>query len=543
MAAMTGLSIAQCQSARLSRDARFDGRFFVAVKTTGIFCRPICPANLPHEANVEYFTNQAQALQSGYRPCLRCRPDSAPGSWAWRGVETTFQRAVSLIDQGDLQGSNLPELADRLGISDRYLRQLFQKYLGMSPKQYAQYQQLMFAKQLLHSSNMSIGEIAIASGFNSVRRFNDAFQKKLKLTPRDTRKATRSSENITETTVSKTLRLSYREPFNWDHLLAFYRKRAVRGVEEVGENYYARTFVTGTAKGWFRAQLGDKSTLEITFDIDDMTQLKHMVSQIRRMLDLDADIAVIEQHLKQTTIAPMMGSGIRIPGVWSVWEAGVRAIFGQQVSIVAAITMLNRFVDSLDQVVDKSVVNDVRKVVNKSMGSSDERVEGGSEGGYEESSEENDIGQQERGETAESHRYFPTPKDIANADLSVLKMPKSRKDTLQRFAAYMVDYPDSAPEEWLALKGIGPWTVSYAKLRGLSQPDCFLSTDLVIKKAMNELQQTATTTKISPNPTEKSAPSDTSSQSSTSAADLQAITESVSPWGSYATFNCWNSQS
>ena len=176
------LTSQQCQRARLSRDSRFDGHFFTAVKTTGIFCRPICPANPPHERNVEYFANQAHALQAGYRPCLRCRPESAPGSYAWKGVETTFQRAINLIDRGELQDSSLSSLAIRLGISDRYLRLLFKKYIGMPPKQYAQYQQLMFAKQLLHSSNMSIADIAYASGFNSLRRFNDAFQKKLKLT-------------------------------------------------------------------------------------------------------------------------------------------------------------------------------------------------------------------------------------------------------------------------------------------------------------------------------------------------------------------------
>ena len=487
------MTVQQFKKARLARDARFDGQFFVAVKTTGIFCRPVCPAPPANEANVEYFAKQAQALQSGYRPCLRCRPDSAPGSWAWKGVETTFQRAVNLIDQGGLQSSNLPGLASRLGISDRYLRQLFQQYLGMSPKQYAQYQQLMFAKQLLHTSNMSIGDIAIASGFNSIRRFNDAFQKKLKLTPRDTRKASRVNDNATNTDVEKQLRLSYRPPFNWDHLLAFYRKRAIYGIEEVGENYYSRTFVSANSKGWFRAQLGAKNTLEITFDIDDMTQLKHMVSQIRRLFDLDADIAVIEQHLKQTAIAPIMGSGLRIPGVWSTWEAGVRAIFGQQVSIVAAITVLNSFVQSLHEGIQR--------------------------------------------------RYFPTPSEVASADLSVLRMPQARKDTLKRFAEYMVDHFDAPPEEWLALKGIGPWTVSYAKLRGLSQPDCFLSTDLVIKKAIAALSEIG---EAEAGETEASSKlNNTSGARAIQPAQLEqaSLIKALSPWGSYATFNCWNSQS
>ena len=458
------LTAEQCQSARLSRDTRFDGHFYTAVKTTGIFCRPICPATPPNEKNVEYFPSQAQALQSGYRPCLRCRPDSAPGSHAWRGVETTFQRAINLIDRGDLQDSSLSELATRLGIGDRYLRELFQQYIGMSPKQYAQYQQLMFAKQLLHVSNMSVTDIAFASGFNSVRRFNDAFQKKLKLTPTDARKELKTSSD------KKQLTLGYRPPFNWSHLLDFYRKRAIQGIEEVTEDAYFRTFRTTHSQGWFRASLSAKNTLSIEFEIDDATQIKQMVAQIRRLFDLDADISVIETHLSQTAIAPLMSEGLRIPGVWSAWEAGIRAIFGQQISIVAAITLLNRFVETLNP-------------------NNTERL------------------------------YFPTPSEVANADLSLVKMPQSRKDTLQRFALYMVDNADTAPDEWIVLKGIGPWTISYAKLRGLSQPDCFLATDLVIKKSVSEFGQTATTQ------------------------DIKTLTESLSPWGSYATFNCWNSQS
>jgi len=464
------LSRQQCQSARLSRDSRFDGHFYTAVKTTGIFCRPICPANPPHEKNVEYFGNQAQALQAGYRPCLRCRPDSAPSSSAWKSVETTFQRALNLINSDNLENNSLTSLADRLGISDRYLRQLFQQYIGMSPKQYMQYQQLMFAKQLLHSSNMSITEIAFSSGFNSIRRFNDAFKKKLKLTPRAARKESRTDDIGSNITIKKQLKLSYRPPFNWQYLLDFYRKRAIKGIEDVGDDYYYRTFATEHYKGWFRARLSTKNTLSIEFDIDDITQLKSLVSQIRRLFDLDADIAVIEQHLKQTAIAPLMSEGLRIPGAWSHWEAGIRAIFGQQISIVAAITMLNGFVEALN----------------------------------------NNSGQTP---------YFPTPEDVANSDLSFLKMPQKRKDTLKRFALYMVDHFDAEPDEWIELKGIGPWTINYAKLRGQSEPDCFLSTDLVIKKAIAALDRT------------------------TQVQDINLLTADLSPWGSYATFNCWNSQS
>ncbi|MBY7823890.1 helix-turn-helix domain-containing protein [Vibrio fluvialis] len=443
----------ECQRARLSRDPRFDGRFYVAVKTTGIFCRPICPANLPKEENVEYFLNQAQALQAGYRPCLRCRPDSAPSSWAWKGVETTFLRAMKLIDNGELQGQRLSELAERLGISDRYLRQLFQSHLGMSPKQYAQYHQLMFAKQLLHTSHMSITDIGFACGFNSTRRFNDAFQKVLKLTPSQVR---RQSAPVT---AQNRLSLAYRGPFDWAHMLAFYRLRAVDGIEQVEEDSYQRHVRINGCDGWFKATLASDSQLEIEFELAELTELRHLVSQLRRVFDLDADIVSIEAQLEQAVPELVTHSGIRIPGVWNAWEAGVRAILGQQVSIKAAIGQLNLLVATLNYNCAKPW-------------------------------------------------YFPTPQQVADADLSFLRMPQSRKDTLHRFAVFMAEQPNAPLDDWLALKGVGPWTVNYARLRGVSDSNCFLHTDLVVKKALA----------IFPHLTP----------------------ESVSPWGSYATFHCWD---
>ena len=266
------------------------------------------------------------------------------------------------------------------------------------------------------------------------------------------------------------LTLSYRPPLDWPHLLSFYRKRAIQGIEAVDETTYYRSFKTTRTQGWFRASLASASTLAVEYQIDDERQIAHMESQIRRLFDLDADIDTIQAHLKQTAIAPLMSEGLRIPGAWSHWEAGIRAIFGQQISITAAITLLNRFIATLNP-------------------------------------------------DATETFYFPTPSEVANADLSLIKMPQSRKQTLQRFANYMIDNFDAPPDEWIALKGIGPWTISYAKLRGLSQPDCFLSSDLVIKKAITELNPEATTH------------------------DVNTLTQSLSPWGSYATFHCWNSQS
>ncbi len=275
-----------------------------------------------------------------------------------------------------------------------------------------------------------------------------------------------SSESLSDGRIT----LAYNPPFNWLHLLSFYRKRAVKGIEEVGEDYYYRTFICNDARGWFKASLSNNNTLSIALEIDDEAERHNVVSQIRRLFDLDADITHIEKHLGNTAIAPLMSTGLRIPGVWNPWEGGIRAIFGQQISIVAAITLLNNFVETLNQdTIDKL--------------------------------------------------YFPTPSIVASADLGFLKMPQRRKDTLVRFANYMADHPDSPPDEWISLKGIGTWTISYAKLRGLSDPDCFLSTDLVIKKAIADLDGID------------------------DVQDIKDLTNTLSPWGSYATFNCWSSQS
>lgn len=441
----------QCQQARLSRDPRFDGQFFTAVKTTGIFCRPICPANPPKESNVQYFFNAALASKAGFRPCLRCRPDSAPGSWAWRGKETSFQRALSLIEQGALQQQRLPKLAERLGISERYLRQLFTQQLGMSPKQYAQVYQLMFAKQLLHNSRLAITDIAYASGFSSVRRFNDAFHKILRLTPSAVRRD--HQQAATENTIT----LAFRPPFNWQHMLDFYRLRLVRGVEQINGSSYQRTFRLNNSEGWFELSPASDSTMAMTFSISDLSNLRPLIANVRRTLDLDANLNVIEDHLSKAGLP--VTSGLRIPGVWNSWEAGIRAILGQQVSIKAAITQLNRLIALATPATDEAV-------------------------------------------------YFPEPYQLLNLPLEQLSIPNARRETLKSFARFMAENPNSHPKDWLSIKGIGPWTINYARLRGLSEPDCFLSTDLVVKKALALL----------PN----------------------AKPSAFSPWGSYATFHCWS---
>lgn len=456
------LDHADYRRARLARDARFDGLFFVAVKTTGIFCRPICPVVPPLEANVEYFDHAALASQAGYRPCLRCRPDSAPGSCAWRGTDTTFTRALTLIDAGALQRGSLSALAARLGIGDRYLRRLFQERLGMSPKAYALFAQVMFAKKLLHETSLSVGDIAAAAGFNSLRRFNDAFFKQLQLAPT----AIRRERKITP---ALTLSLAYRPPLNWQAMLAFWQKRCLRGVEWVEGDSYGRTFSLRSAdgreaQGTFEVcPVADTHSLQVRVHINDPALLKPLIARIRQVLDLDADINLIEQQLAEVPgFRSLLTSGLRIPGIWHPFEAGVRAILGQQVSVAAARTHLERLVEEL--------------------------AEPSTDGRF----------------------FFPTPKAIATSDLAMLRMPVSRRDTLRRFAAWYEEQGEDKPvTDWLALKGIGPWTVDYVQMRALGNTDIWLAGDLGIKKALAQML------------------------------DTPFVNEQLKPWRSYATFQLW----
>ncbi len=421
-----------CRKARLSRDARFDGRFFTAVKTTGIYCRSICPASPPKEANVEYYPTAYQAAAAGFRPCLRCRPDSAPDSAAWMGSQALLQRAIRLINAGSLENQSLADFAEYLGVSDRYLRQLFVKHLGISPKAYVLYQQCLMAKQLLHQTKLPINQIAFACGFNSVRRFNDCFIKSMKLTPSAIRKTEHHGSN------EFTIKLFYRPPYDWAQLQAFLAARLIPQLESISQDCYGRTFAVAGVTGSFKAKhLVAKNAFEVKLKLDDFSHLRLVLNNIRRLLDLDADTQTIEAQLTEQLPATFhIHEGLRLPGIWSVFEAGIRAVLGQQISVTAA-------------------KNLVTKVVH------------------------------ELGEQQGNLRWFPTPNAIAGNDLGFLKMPGARKQTLRDLAQHFIDHQQANdPDTWHAIKGIGPWTINYAKLRGLSEPDIFLAGDLGVDKAI-----------------------------------------------------------
>lgn len=442
----------QYQQARLSRDRRFDGRFFVAVKTTGIFCRPICPAVAPKEQNVEYYPLAEQAMQAGYRPCLRCRPDSSPQSWAWKGVDTSVERALRLLSEHP--ELSLGQIADKLGMTDRYLRKLFQERVGMAPKRYQLFKQLLQAKQLLHQTNLNVEQVALACGFQSARRLQDNFRQHLQLSPGEIRNHAVPGQQMQ-------VQLSFRPPYHWPMLRDFLALRAIADMEWVTDNSYARVFSYAGAKGYFCAEYQpDKHCFNVSLELNDLSQFTGVLAHIRRVLDVDADSGLIGERLRLAGIsAEQQVEGLRLPGVWSPFEAGCRAILGQQVSVKAAIGQVSLLVTQL-------------------------------------------------GEQGEKGRYFPGPEVIAHADLSFLKMPASRRDTLRRFAEYWAAFGEpTKPDDLLALKGVGPWTVNYMKLRGYSHPDIWLDTDLVIKKQLQQQPVDA---------------------------------DCVAPWRSYLTFQLWS---
>ena len=448
--------------ARKSRDVRFDGVFFVAVKSTGIYCRSICPANTPLEKNVEYYSSVISAAQSGYRPCLRCRPDSAPQSCAWLGSKTTFQRALNLIHQGALQEQSVEQLAHRLGISGRYLRDLFKTNLGTSPKKYAIYQQCLFAKKLLHESTLSVSEIAFASGFNSVRRFNDVIKQQLSLTPSAIRK---TGSGVSE---GLQLQLNYRPPFAWREMLNFLQRRTIAGLEWSADGSYSRTIEHETTQGYFTISAKpDRNCFDLSLFLNEYRNLSAIVQRIRCLFDVDAPISTIDEQL-DSQVGDFIDylPGLRVPGIWGTFETGIRAILGQQVSVTAARNLVTTFVEELGEPIECNA-NPTRKL-------------------------------------------FPHPSKVVDNSLDFFRMPQSRKDTILRLAEHFlsVDNPDDV-DAWLELKGVGPWTVNYVKLRATKDPDIWLAGDAGLKNAIKKLGQQP---------------------------DLQ----NTRPWRSYLTFQIWN---
>ena len=493
-----------CERARLSRDARFDGRFFIGVVTTGIYCRPVCPVQPPKAANVRFYGSAAAAERAGFRPCLRCRPETAPGTPAWGGSPATVRRALRLIEDGALDGACIDELARRLGVGARHLRRLFDRHVGASPVQVASTCRLHRAKRLIDATDLPFATVAQAAGFGSVRRFNDVLHRVYGRTPRELRRRRRlSPADAGQGDGALRLRLHYRTPYDATTLLEFLAPRAVPGVEVVDakRGTYRRTFRlaggepgnSGPRKsqpgrvaeaGIVHVEAHDHGYLDVEVCPPTARVLLDVAGRLRRLFDLDADPLSFGPHLSgahglSARIEAL--PGIRTPGTWDGFELAVRAILGQQVTVKGATTLTGRLVDKLGEALP-----------NHLSGSG--------------------LG-----------RTFPSPGAVAAFDLRTIGVPQRRAAALRRLAdavsAAELDLgptadPDATRAQLTAIPGIGPWTAEYVAMRALRDPDAFPTGDLGLRKAVT-------------------------GGSPVDARELQAMAEAWRPWRAYAAMLLW----
>ena len=441
------LDNAICDRARKARDPRFDGRFFIAVTTTGIYCRPICPTPSAKDRNVRYYPSAAAAAEAGFRPCLRCRPEAAPGTPAWLGTSATVRRGLRLIHEGALDTASVEDLSARLGVGPRHLHRLFVQHVGASPMAVAQTRRLHFAKRLIDDTRLPMTDIALASGFGSLRRFNDAFRHTYGRAPRDLRRERRDLPQGD----ALTLKLAYRPPYDWKTLLAFFATRALPGVERVTDDTYARSVSVGGLHGWIEVRpVKDADALQLTVHGLEPASLFTVALRVRQMFDLAADPADVNLTLKRDALlAPLSRKrpGLRVPGAWDPFELAVRAVLGQQVSVAAARTFAARIVATHGATLEKPI----------------------------------------EGLT----HLFPDAAALAHADLSAIGLPRARALTLNGLAEAVAHgelcFDAASAEEFREsirrIPGIGSWTAEYVALRALADPDAFPAEDLILRRA------------------------------------------------------------
>ena len=471
-----------------AKDARFDGRFFVGISSTKIYCRPVCRAKQPKAENCTFYLTAAEAEQAGYRPCLLCRPELAPGISRVDSTASLAHRAARMLEKDCGEGESLEELADRLGCSARHLRRAFKAEYNVSPVQYLQTCKLLLAKSLLTDTDLSVLEVAMASGFGSLRRFHDLFKKHYHLTPVDLRKRASDEKKCD---VGITLALGYRPPYRWEEILKFLDGRAISGIELVKNEEYLRAVRLTTKNekyryGWIRVgHMPEKNILTITLNETLLPVLPRVLARIRHLFDLYCNPDVVYETLSSMNdINPgFCVLGTRLPGCFDSFEMAVRAVLGQQVTVKAASTLAARIVETHGQPIQTGI----------------------------------------EGLT----HVFPSPEEIlALGDdienhFGALGVTASRSRTIYELARMIMqgeinlDFcqdPEEEMKKLMTIRGIGSWTAQYIAMRAMEWTDAFLETDVGIKRALG---------------------SGTSNE-------LLEMAEAWRPWRSYATVNLWN---
>ena len=443
-----------CYRAIATRDVRFDGRLFIGVKTTGIYCRPICPARTPKSENVVFYPSAAAAQSAGFRPCLRCRPETAPDLAAWRGTSNTIARALTLIEGGALDDADVDALATRLGVGERHLRRLFDQHLGASPIAVAQTRRVLLAKQLIHETTLPMTQIAMASGFGSIRRFNETFGKLFGRPPSTLRRSRSAKAGTADETASLSILLRYKPPYDWPSMLAFLQLRAVSGMETVHDDSYSRSISIGGVHGIVSVQPAGPNSLRATIHMPGLAALPAIIARIRRVFDLAADPQLIGAHLAEDPVMAALVAarpGLRVPGAWDGFELAVRAVLGQQITVRAAIQLATRLVARYGEPLTM------------------------------------------QGAAAGITHVFPRPEVLAGADLSTLGMPRSRATALSSLAGAVAADPgifsakrslEEAIAQLRSLAGVGEWTAQYIAMRELREPDAFPAADIGLMRAM-----------------------------------------------------------
>jgi AraC family transcriptional regulator, regulatory protein of adaptative response / DNA-3-methyladenine glycosylase II len=482
-----------CYQAVLSRDPRFDGRFFGGVVTTGVYCRPICRVRPPKPENIRWFACAAAAEAAGFRPCRRCRPEAAPGTSAWLGSSAVVSRALRLISEGVMDESGLEELSARLGVGSRHLRRLFAEHLGVSPLAIARARRVHFAARLIQETELPITEIAFAAGFGSVRQFNHAVLSAFGQSPTQIRNRRGLKTELKQMKDARNggglaLRLPYRPPLDWAAMNGFFKQRATPGVEAVDGDCYRRTIQLNSVAGVIELRrVANGAYLLMHVWLPSYECVMQVAERARRIFDLGADPLQIAEHLRRCpaladalTAAP----GLRVPGAWDGFELAVRAVLGQQVSVTLASTLAGRLAKAF----------------------------GAPLPGYE--------------NLALTH-LFPQSETLAEADLRVIGITEARANTIRALASSVArgeleldasQGQDEAISRLRAIPGIDDWTANYIAMRALGETDAFPTDDLGLRRALSIGK---------------------GEKSRVSVRELTKIADEWRPWRAYAAMHLW----